>query len=71
MRNIVANHYNKQFNTDEYIVYADDCYETDNGYFMILRTTKEDNAWVYYVMVDTTTGRAYNDLQQEWNLFDE
>ena len=68
IRKIVAEHYNEEHNTDEYVVYEEDCSETDEGYFLKLRTKKEHNAWVYYVMVDLTTGKVVNDIGEEWYL---
>ena len=65
---IVAEHYNEEHNTDEYVVYENDCSETEDGYFLILRTKEDGNAWVYYVMVDLTTGKVVNDIGQEWYL---
>ena len=65
IRKIVAEHYNEEHNTDEYVVYEEDCSETDEGYFLKLRTKKEHNAWVYYVMVDLTTGKVVNDIGEE------
>lgn len=68
LRKIIADHYNKERDTDEYVVYEEDCHENENGYFMVLRTSKDNNAWVYYVTVDIATGKVTTDVGDQWYL---
>lgn len=67
---IVEDHYNEEYNTDEYVVYEGDCSEKENGYYLILRTTKGNSANILVggVTVDLTTGKVVGDIGEEWYL---
>ncbi len=68
---IVCEHYNSLYNTNEFVVFDTDYTEKDSKAFVIVRTTSKNDANVYFagVEIDLTTGNARDEFGESWNIY--
>lgn len=70
---IVTDHYNMRYNTDIYGVWKEDCIKTEEGYFLVLRSTGGNtaNIAVADITVDMSSGKVTDDFSEEsWNIYE-
>lgn len=74
---IVEDHYNQKENTDTYIIYSGESFETESGYFLMLRSTGNPNVaneLIADAKVNMTTGEVITTYlyggEDKWNLFE-
>ena len=62
--NIVAQHYNKSYETTDFVAYDSECTETSDGFEIILRSAGANtaNILVDTIYVNTTTGKVHADM---------
>ena len=69
---LVATHYNQINNTDVYVVFDDDCSNTEDGYFVLLRSQASNSANILVagIYINIGTGEVIDDLGYSWNLYE-
>lgn len=67
---IVAEHYNQENHTDDYVVFEAECMEMENGYLLTLRYQGANTANTLVGMIDvnTKTGEVVDEWGNVWKL---
>lgn len=67
---LVADFYNQMNNTNVYVVFSEECTETEDGYFIMLRSKAGNSANVLVagVSVNINTGQVTDDMGNSWNF---
>ena len=66
----VVEHYNTQYNTDEFEVFYEECEKTEEGYMLVLRTKKGNvaNKYVCEVNINIESREVKDELGNVWSL---
>lgn len=66
----VVEHYNTQYNTDEFEVFLEQCEKTEEGYMLVLRTKRGNvaNKYVCEVNVNIKSREVKDEWGDVWSL---